>query len=311
MPEGTPPEPPRRPGPLLGRLIGAGARSGLRGARRVAESTGLDEAAEEAVAEAVVRALESPAAERAIAQALESPAVERSIVRTIDSEMIDRVWERLLASNEVQKLVERIAQAPEVRSAIAYQGVGLVDDIGAQVGRVSRRLDATLERVVRTIFRRPRRSGDPPQAGLVTRGLALLLDAGIVNLSLLGISSLSAFALRELLGVDDLGLAGVIAGSFTWIVASSAYLVGFWALSGETPGMRFFDLRLQGPDGPRIGPRRAIRRLIGGVLAVLPWGLGLVPILFTERRRGLQDRFADTEVRYLPPRREAPWARGD
>ena len=314
MPEDPPPtpEPPRERRPLIGRLIGAGARTGLRSAQRVAESTGLDQAAEEAVADAVVRALESPAAERAIAQALESPAVERSLVRTIDSEMVDRVWERLLDSDEIQKTIERIAQAPEIRSAIAAQGFGLIDDIGAELSKVTRRLDSALERIARTIFRRPKRTDDPPQAGLVTRGVALLLDAAIVNGSLLALSSLVAFALRELLSVDDLGIAAVLAGSFTWIVVSSLYLVGFWALSGETPGMRFFNLRLQGPDGrSRLGGRRARRRLIGSILAVLPFGLGLAPILFNERRRGFQDRFADTEVRYLPPRREAPRSADD
>jgi uncharacterized RDD family membrane protein YckC len=315
MPEGSPPpESPRRSGPLLGRLIGAGARSGLRGAQRVAESTGLDQAAEEAVAEAVVRALESPAAERAMAQALESPAVERSINRTIDSEMLERVWGRVLESDELQKTIERVAESPEVRSAIASQGFGLIDDIGGELSRVTRRLDMTVERIARAIFRRPKRAEDPPQAGVLTRALAFVLDAAIVNLALLGFSSLVAFALRELLSVDDLGIAGVLAGSFTWIVVSVLYLVGFWGLSGETPGMRFFNLRLEGPDGPRLGRRRARKRLVGLVLAALPFGLGFVPILFNDRRRGLQDRIADTEVRYVPPRREGSlfgWETGD
>ncbi len=177
----TPQEPELPPGPtrepLLARLVGAGARSGA----RVAEATGLDVAIEEVAEEAVVRALESPAAERAIARALESAVVERSIVRAIDSDMVDRVWERLLASDEVQKLIERIAQAPEIRDAIAYQGVGLIADIGSQIGRFARRLDAALERVARRIFRRPERDGEARNAGLVTRGLALALDALIVN----------------------------------------------------------------------------------------------------------------------------------
>src|SRR5688572_16541105 len=246
MPEDPPlpPEPPRGRQPLIGRLIGAGARTGMRSAQRVAESTGLDRAAEEAVADAVVRALESPAAERAIAQALESPAVERSLVRTIDSEMVDRVWERLLESDEIQKTIERIAQAPEIRSAIAAQSFGLINDIGAELSKVTRRVDMTIERIARAIFRRPKRTTDPPQAGLVTRGLALLLDAAIVNGSLLALSSLTAFALNELFGVDEVGVAGVLAGTFAWIAVSSLYLIGFWALSGETPGMRFFNLRL-------------------------------------------------------------------
>ena len=300
---------PRRRNPLLARLVGAGTRTAIGGAGRVAEATGIDRALEEAAEEAVVRALESPAAERALTRALQSAAVERSAVQVVDSAMLERVWERVLASDEIQKTVERIAQSPEIRQAIAYQGVGLIDDIGAQIGRVARRLDATLERVARALLRRPRREGEAHQAGLVTRGLAFVLDGAILNFSFFAVSALVALAINGLF--DDRGDAStpaILAGAFVWGIAGSAYLVTFWSLSGETPGMRFLDLRLEGPDGPRLGFRRALRRLVGTVLAVLPLFLGFVPILFNQRRRGLNDRFADTEVRYLPPRREAPWS---
>jgi uncharacterized RDD family membrane protein YckC len=309
--EPKPPDPGATPASPLARFLGAGARGSLRGAGRVAEATGIDRALEEAASEAVVRALESPAAEQAIARALESPAVERSLVRVIDSEMIDRVWDRLLASDEVQKLVERIAQAPEVRSAIAYQGVGLVDDIGAQIGRIARRLDAAAERVARAVFRRPAREGESAQAGLVTRGLALAIDAIILNFSFFAFSSLLALGIDAVFGLSgDASGPAIVAGTAVWLVAGGAYLITFWGLSGETPGMRFLDLRMKGPDGPRLGFRRAARRLVGVGLSVLTLGVGFLMSLFDERRRSLADRFAHTEVRYLPPRREAPWASG-
>jgi uncharacterized RDD family membrane protein YckC len=274
----------------------------------MAEATGIDRALEEAASEAVIRALESPAAERALAQALESAAVERSLVDVIDSEMIERVWERLLASDEAQKLVERIAGAPEIRQAIAYQGVGLIDDVGAQVGRVARRLDDTLERVFRALLRRPRREDAATNAGLFTRGLAILLDGVIINFSFVLISSAVAFVLNALFDVGDASAPALVAGTLAWVLAGSAYLITFWGLSGETPGMRFLDLRLNGPDGRRLGVRRATRRLVGTILSVIPFFLGFVGILFDERRRAWNDRFSQTEVRYLPPRREAPWA---
>jgi uncharacterized RDD family membrane protein YckC len=302
------PEEPQSPGrvrePMLARLVGAGTRSGA----RVAEATGLDVAIAEVAEDAVVRALESPAAERAIARALESQAVERSIVRTIDSDMVDRVWERLLASDEVQKLIERIAQAPEIRQAMAYQGVGLIDDIGSQISRIARRMDAAVERVARALFRRAKRERPASQAGLVTRGLAVTLDLLIVNGALLATSALLGLVINALFDPQgEAGTGAILAGTFVWITASSLYLITFWSLSGETPGMRFLDLRLHGPDGPRLGGRRAVRRLVGMVLSVLPFGIGLIPVLFNERRQAWGDRIAETEVRYLPPRREAPW----
>lgn len=303
-----PPDQPRRDRePLLARLVGAGTRGGI----RVAEATGIDRALEEAAEEAVVRALESPAAERAISRALDSEAVERSIVRTIDSEMVERVWERLLVSDEVQKLIERIAQAPEIRQAIAYQGVGLIDDIGAQIGRIARRLDSGLERVARALFRRPRREEEPRQAGLVTRGLAVAIDALIVNGGLLLVSALLAFLVNAIFDPQgEAGAGAIVAGTTVWILTSATYLLTFWSLSGETPGMRFLDLRIYGPDGSRLGLRRSFRRLVGMVLSAIPFGLGFLPVLFNERRQAWGDRMADTEVRYLPPRREAPWAGG-
>ena len=304
----TPPpsSPSGRRGPLLGRLVGVGAR----GAGRVAEATGIDQAVEEAAAAAVVRALESPAAERAIAQALESPAVERSVVRVVDSAMVDRVWERLLESDEIQKTIERIAQAPEIRQAIAYQGVGLIDDIGAQIGRIARRLDDTLERVVRTLTRRPRREERAPQAGLVTRSLAFILDGVILNAIFFGVTSLLALGVDAIFSPEDGASApALVVGSAIWLLAGSSYLITFWGLSGETPGMRFLDLRLYGPDGPRLGFRRSVRRLFGVLLSVLTLGIGFLTGLFNERRRTLPDRLADTQMRYLPPRREAPRGR--
>ena len=310
-PQPSPEDPASRREPLLARLVGAGARGGIRGAGRMAEATGIDRALEEAAEEAVVRALDSPAAERAIARALESTAVERSLVRVIDSEMVDRVWERLLVSDEIQKTIERIATAPEIRQAIAYQGVGLIDDVGAQVGRVARRLDAAVERFFRALFRRPRRVGDAECAGVVTRLLAFALDTLIVNGGLLLASTLLALLLNAVFDPTGDADAGALAvGGFIWALTGSTYLVTFWGLSGETPGMRFLDLRLHGPEGPRLGFRLALRRLVGTVLAALPLGLGFVRILFDERRRGFNDRFAGTEVRYLPPRREAPWTQG-
>jgi uncharacterized RDD family membrane protein YckC len=72
--------------------------------------------------------------------------------------------------------------------------------------------------------------------------------------------------------------------------------------------MRFLAIRLEHNGSPEIGFRRALRRLWGTVLAILPFGLGLVPIAFSDRRRGLQDRIADTDVVRRDNRVLAPWS---
>lgn len=306
----TPPRQPDSEGrPLLGRLIGAGTRTGIRGAGRVAEATGIDQAVEEAASAAVVRALESPAAEKALAHALESAAVERSLNQVIDSAMIDRVWDRLLASDEVQKLVERVAQAPEVRQAIASQGIGLIDDIGAQIAKVARHLDDVVERFLRPLRRMPKRESRSEDAGLASRAAAAAVDAVIVNVLLLAVTTLIAAAVNSLFGVDaELSVQAALVGTVVWILSAGTYLSSFWSLSGQTPGMRFLDIRIDGPDGPRIGLRRAWRRLVGLLFSILPLGLGLFASAWDERRRTWADRYAGTEVVYLEPRSEAPWS---
>src|SRR4051812_34171974 len=178
--------------PLPGRLLGGSAR----GARRVAEATGIDRAVEAATEEAIVRAVESPAVERALVRvlqgpaveeamrgALDSPAVERALIDALDSELVDSVWKRLLASDEAQELVERIAEAPEVRAAIASQGIGFLDDIRREIGKVARRIDDGIERVVRRLTRRKARTEPTECAGAFTRVLAFAIDLGVLNLA--------------------------------------------------------------------------------------------------------------------------------
>ena len=57
-------------------------------------------------------------------------------------------------------------------------------------------------------------------------------------------------------------------------------------------------VRTRGLDGdsPSIG--RSLVRLVGLVLAIVPMFAGFIPVLFTERRRGLPDFLAGTVVVY-------------
>ncbi len=309
--------PPQRP--LPARLLGTGAR----GARQVAGLTGIDRAAETAIEEALVSAAESPAMERALvrilegpqfeealARALSQPAVERALARALDSEQFDHLWGQLLASDEAQRLVERIAEAPEVRAALTSQGVGLIEDLGRQLRRVARSLDDALERMARALFRRPQRAESPKQAGLVTRALAVGLDAVILNGIFIVVSAVIALAVSLIGGGGgELSISEAALGFAGWMIAWGCYLLFFWSLSGQTPGMRFLAISLDADGVRQIGLRRAIRRLVGLGLAIIPLCLGFLGILFSERRRGFQDRFADTDVLYVNIRpRAAPWS---
>jgi uncharacterized RDD family membrane protein YckC len=297
---------PREHNSIAARLLGGSAR----GARAVAGATGIDDALDLAVEEAIVKALESPAVERALARvlegpateqaikaALQSPAVERALVDALDSELVDHIWEQLLASDEVQRLIERIAEAPEVRAAIASQGVGLLEDIGRQIRGLVDHLDTGIESVARRLARKPKRTEPTRKAGLISRGVALLLDAALLNAIFLGTTALVAWVLDAIFNTGDAGAPVIALGVAAWVVATMGYLVFFWTLTGQTPGMRFLGLRLDDSDGtPKVSLRTARRRLFGIVFSFIPLGAGFWAVLFSDERRTWYDRYAGTDV---------------
>ncbi len=321
--QSTPPGdgPSGRPLPLSVRLLGAGVRS----ARSVTKAAGIDRAVETAAEEAMVAAIESEAVERALSRVLQGPAVEEAmnsalesdavkhaLVEALDSELVDEVWRRLLASDEAQRLVERIAEAPEIRAAISAQSMGMLEDVGHTIGNGTRRLDAVLERFVRRIFFRRRRSEPTDRAGAATRGLAFGIDALIVNLGFSGIAAVAAL-IASAFTSDPNGVSGfaLAIGTTAWLTLGSFYLVGFWSLAAQTPGMRFVGIRLN-VEGRGLRFGRSVRRLIGMALAVIPFGLGFLGIFFDQRRRAWDDRLSRVDVVYEGNERTpAPWSQLD
>jgi uncharacterized RDD family membrane protein YckC len=303
--------------PLSARLLGVG----VRGARTVSKATGIDKAVEVAAEEAIVAAVESEAVERAVARvmkgpvveeavqgALESDAVKRSILEAMDSELVDEVWRRLLSSEEAQQLVERIAGAPEVRAAISAQGVGLVEDIGRTIGKLARRLDDSFERIVRRIFFRKPRPEPTDHAGFVSRALAYVVDGVFVNLGFTALAALLTLLDRGFgVGIDGGSAFAIAVGSTIWVAVGSFYLVAFWALAGQTPGMRFLGIRL---GAGRLPLGRSLKRVFGLYLSVITFGIGFLGVVFRQNRRGWEDRFSGTDVIYDERRPEpAPWSR--
>ncbi len=302
--------------PLSARLLGVG----VRGVRTVGKATGVDRAVEVAAEEAIVAAVESEAVERAMARVLQGPiveeavqgalgseAVKKALLEAMDSDLVDEVWRRLLASEEAQQLVERIAEAPEVRAAISAQGAGLLEDIGRTIGKLTRRLDDSFERVVRRLFLRRRRAVASDHAGVVSRALAFVIDGVFVNLGFALIAAIVSLVDNAFGGSGDGASNFAIAiGSTAWLSLGSLYLVGFWSLAGQTPGMRFVGIRL---NLPRLPFGRSLKRLIGLGLSVVTFGIGFLGIVFREQRRAWEDRFSGSDVIYDERRPEpAPWS---
>jgi uncharacterized RDD family membrane protein YckC len=268
-----------------GRALAPFARLGWRGARGVGRRLGINDAVS-----------------RRVDRALDSETAERATERVLESDSAKRVWGKVLESEEAQKLVERVAEAPEVRSAITSQGVGLLEDVRRTARRAARRLDDGLERAVKRLLRRRPRTERPIYAGGATRALALGLDAAILSGVLLLISTLLAVLADAVFSIQGNGTAVTIAfGAIAWWTAAAIYLGAFWTLAERTPGMTFFALRILTESGERVLPRQDFRRLVGFILALIPFGLGFLGVLTEERRRGWQDRFAGTVVLYSDP----------
>jgi uncharacterized RDD family membrane protein YckC len=132
-------------------------------------------------------------------------------------------------------------------------------------------------------------------AGIATRGIALAIDAAVANLIALVLAAL-------------VGLVGSLVGDLhpKWLVALFAavgwscivggYFTLFWSTTGQTPGMRLMRLRVVTYGGGRVHFVRALIRLGGLVLAIIPVFAGFLPVLFDSRRRALQDLLARTLV---------------
>jgi uncharacterized RDD family membrane protein YckC len=92
-------------------------------------------------------------------------------------------------------------------------------------------------------------------------------------------------------------VVGALLGS-GWTIVAGAYFVLFWSVAGQTPGMRLLRVRVGGSLGSSLSVGRALLRLVGLLLAIVPLFAGFIPVLFTAKRRGLQDFIAGTVVLY-------------
>jgi uncharacterized RDD family membrane protein YckC len=141
----------------------------------------------------------------------------------------------------------------------------------------------------------------PTYAGLVTRAVAFVIDAALVNGIAFAVGAGLGLAL-SIFGVslDELPEAVSIAvGAGGWAVLNVAYFAGSWALTGQTTGMRLMTMRVLRTDGGRVRLGHALRRVVGMVVAALPLFAGYLLILVDDRRRGLHDRIAGTVVVFL------------
>jgi uncharacterized RDD family membrane protein YckC len=139
--------------------------------------------------------------------------------------------------------------------------------------------------------------------GLVTRAIAFAADAAVIQVVAIAVAGTFALILSVISLPDEFDGVLVVAGSVAYGLWLVGYFVVFWSATGQTPGNRLLQIRVcravDGAAAPSAGA--ALLRFGGLIVAALPLFAGFVPILFDDRRRGLQDMIAGTVVVTAPP----------
>ena len=136
-----------------------------------------------------------------------------------------------------------------------------------------------------------------PYAGVATRAIALAAD--VLLITVIVVVSGALLGLIASLGGDlrPEWLVAILVGA-AWALTVTVYFVLCWSITGQTPGMRAMRLRVVTADGTPPSFWRALVRLIGLLLAIVPLFAGFLPVLFDSKRRALPDYLARTVVLY-------------
>jgi uncharacterized RDD family membrane protein YckC len=140
----------------------------------------------------------------------------------------------------------------------------------------------------------------PTYAGLVTRMIALTLDAVLIDLVAVVVSGavLVVLSVFSVSGKQNHPVLIVI-GSVLFVVWMVAYFVVLWTTTGQTIGSRVMAIQVVRSNGSRLKPRHALVRLAGMVIS-LPLFWGYLPILVSARRRAVFDVMAGSIVTVAP-----------
>jgi uncharacterized RDD family membrane protein YckC len=116
--------------------------------------------------------------------------------------------------------------------------------------------------------------------------MLLALDASVVYFTL----RVSRLAPAEIAVLPPIPMAVFL------LLLNGGYLTLFTAATGQTIGKMAYGLRVVPADAGALTVGRALVRVTALLASALPAGLGLLPVVFDDARRGLHDRLARTRV---------------
>lgn len=234
----------------------------------------------------------------AVEQVLHSPAFERWLAGEEAGRLAGTVADRVVQSPVFRRALAEMLSSPEMRRALSESASGFGEEAAGAARGKARATDDRIEARAHRLLRREQ-PARPGFAGVATRGLALVVDAALAQLGFL-LATASVGLVFALVGDLRPGwLTGLLAGG-GWLLVVGAYFVGFWSVTGQTPGLWLMRLRVVTRSGAPPSVPRALARLVGLILAIIPLGAGFLPALVDRRRRALPDFLAGTEVVYEP-----------
>lgn len=290
---------------VAGRVLLSPARLGARLSRKPLESALEEVLATPELARLIDTALAGPLAEQLARSLVEhrviermgdelvrSGEVERLVAAVVESPRTAELIDQALSGPILEQTIRRIVAGPELQEALTGQSRTWGYQLLGAVRGWARGLDDRIERTVR-------RGGHAKRgyAGAATRSIALAVDVLLVNLVVSSFTGVVAIISSFFGGLRPTWLAAALL-TIGYLLAAVGYFVLFWSSVGQTPGMRLLGLRVSSANGAQLSAGRAVVRLIGLVLAVIPCFAGFVPVLFDARRRALPDYLADSVVVY-------------
>jgi len=96
-----------------------------------------------------------------------------------------------------------------------------------------------------------------------------------------------------------ISLFGILGSILSYIILA-AYLIGFWSVTGQTPGKAALGIKIVRLDGTNIGLGNAVLRFIGYIVSFIIFLIGFLMIGWHGKKRGLHDLIAATVVINVP-----------
>ena len=137
---------------------------------------------------------------------------------------------------------------------------------------------------------------DPPYAGILSRVSAIAVDALVLAVAVSSVAAGFPAVWEQVIGP----LPHWVEQGVQWAGAllPLAYFAVSWSVSGRTLGGLLMGTQVQRLGGRRIGFALALLRALIGLLLAPIWLIGLVAILWTDRRQALHDKVFGTVVRF-------------